>query len=294
MQNGSPIWQTAVFFAALLFLLWQIWRGWRAGFARGGMQFGAILVSLSLGCLAAKLAAVPFGGLDNLPGFIAGIVVGGALGIFLLVTIWILAAVLFKRTGHQGSGVFRISWGAGGALFGFLIGLTALWGGISIVRSLGALAESRVETSDNPRSAQPAVAEGLLALKKSLELGSGGRFLASVDALSPEFYELVLQIGKLKSDEQAMLRFCEHPGIQEVLQNPRIVDLANDPDVIRASKERNIFLFFDNKAVAAAIADPALAEQLKKVDLRAALKFALESPPPSPAPSQTQSPAKRK
>ena len=140
----------------------------------------------------------------------------------------------------------------------------------------------------------PPVAEGLLALKKSLELGSGGRFLASVDALSPEFYELVLQIGKLTSDEQAMLRFCEHPGIQEVLQNPRIVDLANDPGVIRASKERNIFLFFDNKAVAAAIADPALAEQLKKVDLRAALKFALESPPPSPAPSQTQSPAKRK
>ncbi|MGA7881742.1 MAG: hypothetical protein WCD63_12835, partial [Terrimicrobiaceae bacterium] len=76
--------------------------------------------------------------------------------------------------------------------------------------------------------------------------------------------------------------------------NPRIVDLVNDPGVIRASKERNIFLFFDNKAVAAAIADPALAEQLKKVDLRAALKFALESPPPSPAPSQTQSPAKRK
>ncbi|MGB7793829.1 MAG: hypothetical protein WBL39_21740 [Terrimicrobiaceae bacterium] len=224
MHHGSPIWQTAVFFAALLFLLWQIWRGWRAGFARGGMQFGAILVSLSLGCLAAKLAAVPFGGLGNLPGFIAGIVVGGALGIFLLVTIWILAAVPFKRTGHQGSGVFRISWGAGGALFGFLIGLTALWGGISIVRSLGALAESRVAASDNPR----------------------------------------------------------------------IVDLVNDPGVIRASKERNIFLFFDNKAVAAAIADPALAEQLKKVDLRAALKFALESPPPSPAPSQTQSPAKRK
>ncbi|MGA9579839.1 MAG: hypothetical protein WBV90_19670, partial [Terrimicrobiaceae bacterium] len=151
MHHGSPIWQTAVFFAALLFLLWQIWRGWRAGFARGGMQFGAILVSLSLGCLAAKLAAVPFGGLGNLPGFIAGIVVGGALGIFLLVTIWILAAVPFKRTGHQGSGVFRISWGAGGALFGFLIGLTALWGGISIVRSLGALAESRVAASDNPR-----------------------------------------------------------------------------------------------------------------------------------------------
>ena len=237
---------------------------------------------------------MPFGGLGNLPGSIAGVVVGGALGIFLLVTIWILAAVLFKRTGNQGSGIFRIIWGAGGALFGLLIGLTVLWGGISIVRSLGTIAESRVETPDNRRPAQPAVAEGLLALKKSLELGSAGRFLTSVDVLPPDFYELFVQIGKLTSDEQAMRRFLEHPALQDILQNPRIVDLANDPGVIRACEEGNIFLFFDNEAVAAAIADPALAEQLKKVDLGAALKFALESSPPSPAPSQTQSPAKRK
>jgi hypothetical protein len=126
------------------------------------------------------------------------------------------------------------------------------------------------------------VADGLLTLKESIELGSAGRLLESVDALPPDFYELVLQIGKVTSDQQKMLRFLEYPGIQKILQNPRILDLMNDPSVMQASKEKNIFLLLSNKTVAAAVEDRELAEQLKKIDSRAALKFALESPSPSP------------
>lgn len=291
MPHGSPIGQLALLFAAVVFLLWQTWRGWQGGLVRSGMHFGAIFVALSLGCLAAKLAAMPFGGLDTLPGFIAGMVLGGVVGILLFVTIWILAALLFKRTGHQVSGVLRIFWGVGGAFFGLLIGLTVLWGGVSIVRSAGALAESRVESRGPPR---PNLAGGLLTLKQSLELGSPGRFLASVDALPADFYAILLQIGQLTNNQRAMLRLLEYPGLQEILQNPRVVDLVNDPQVIKASREGNMFPLFGNEAVAAAMLDPLLTEQLRKIDLRAALKFALESPPPSPAPSQTVLPAKRK
>ncbi|MGB8464553.1 MAG: hypothetical protein WCE49_06390, partial [Terrimicrobiaceae bacterium] len=230
MQHGSPLWQMLLFFAGIVFLLWEIWRGWRAGFVRSGIHLGAILVSGSLGLLAAKLAAIPFGGLGNVPGFVAGTVVGGGLGILLFVAIWLLGALLLKRTDHQPSGVFRILWGAGGAFFGLLVGLTVLWGGISIVRTLGAFAESRVEArQDKPRPAQPGVAGGLLTLKESLELGSAGRFLDTVDPLPPDFYELVLQIGKLTSDQQALSRLLEYPGIQDIMQNPRVIDLMNDP-----------------------------------------------------------------
>ena len=286
MQHGSPLWQTALICAGILFLLWQIWRGWRAGVIRSGMQLAAILVSASLGLLAAKLAAIPFGGVGSLPGFLAGVVVGGGLGIFLLVAIWILGVVLFKRTDHQGSGLFRFLWGAGGAFFGLCFGLAVLWGGVSLVRSLGTFAESRVESRpDKPRPAPERVTGGLLTLKESLELGSAGRFLESVDALPPDFYELVLQIGKVTSDKKSMRRFLQYPGIQEILENPRIVDLMNDPGVIRASQEKSVFPLLSSKAVAAAVADPVLAEQFRKIDLRAALKFALESPSPAQAPS---------
>lgn len=293
MQHGSPLWQTALIIAGIIFLLLASWRGWRAGLVRSGMNAVAIIVSASMGFLAAKFAAAPFGGLGNIAGFLAGLAVGGGIGIFMLVAIWILGAVCFKRTEHQGSGVLRLLWGAGGAFFGLLVGLAILWGGISIVRSLGAFAESRVNP-DRPDSVQTRVASGLLTLKESLELGSTGRFLESVDALPPDFYELVLQVGKLTSEQKAMRRFLDYPGIQKVLQNPRVSDLMNDATVVRASKEKNIFLLLNNKSVVAALEDPALAEQLKRIDLRAALKFALESTPPSHSPSPEPSPKKRK
>jgi hypothetical protein len=168
MQHGSPLSQTALIFAGILFLLWEVWRGWRTGVIRSGMHLAAALVSASLGFLAAKLAAIPFGGFGSLPGLLAGVVVGGGLGVFLLVAIWILGAVLFKRTEHQGSGLFRFLWGAGGAFFGLLFGLAVLWGGVSIVRSLGTFAESRVESrSDRPRPGQERVTGGLRFASRS-------------------------------------------------------------------------------------------------------------------------------
>ena len=77
MQHGSPLWQTGPFFAGIIFLLWEIWRGWRVGVVRSGMHFAAILVSTSLGLLAAKLAGAPVRARQNIAVLPASIVVGG-------------------------------------------------------------------------------------------------------------------------------------------------------------------------------------------------------------------------
>ena len=295
-MRGSPFWQMAFLFAGVIFLLWQTWRGWRAGLFRGGVTFAAIVISSVLGLLAAELAAAPFGGLRYLSGCIAGVFAGGLVGAVLFLTIWLLGALSFKRTDHHAFGPLRLVWGVGGAFFGFLIGLAVLFGGISIVRSLGALAEPRVASAEPAEAAEPPakLAAGLVTLKKSLELGSTGRLLESADLVSPQFYELATEIGKLTSDPAKMLRFLDYPGIQEVVQNPRVIDLFADPEVLRAWQSKNILAILDNKSVAAALKDPVLAQQLKKVDLAAALKFALESPPPSPSPSPPPSPKKHR
>ena len=285
---GSPFWQTAFLFAGAIFLIWQVWRGWRAGLFRSGVNFAGILVSGVFGLLAAELAAAPFGGLRYLPGFLAGVVVGGGLGILLFFAIWLIGALTFKQTEHYAFGPLRFIWGIGGALFGFLFGWAILLGSISLVRTLGAVAEARLELPE-PSTPQPEttrrVTNGVATLKKSLELGSAGRLLESVDVLPPAFYELVAQFGRLTSDPEKMRRFLDYPSIQEVLQNPRVVDLFTDPDVVRACQDKNVLKIFNNQTVAAAWKDPVLAEQLRKVDLSAALKFALESPSPSPSPS---------
>jgi hypothetical protein len=187
-MSASPFWQTAFLFAGAIFLLWQIWRGWRAGLFRSGVNFAAILVSAVFGLLAAEIAAAPFGGLRYLPGFLAGLVVGGGLGIFLFFGIWLVGALTFKQTEHYAFGPLRFIWGVGGALFGFLLGLAILLVTVSLIRALGAVAEARLATQEpsalGPESMRR-LTNSLATLKKSLELGSAGRLLESVDVLPP-------------------------------------------------------------------------------------------------------------
>jgi hypothetical protein len=286
-MDGSPFWQATFLFVGLVFVIWQTWRGWRAGLFRSGVSLAAILLCFVMGFLVAELAAAPFGGLRYLPGFVAGVVVGGGLGVFLLFTIWLVGALTFKQTEHYGFGPLSFIWRIGGALFGFLIGLALLLGSISLVRSLGALLEPRVggrELTEAP-DLNARLTVGVVQLKKSLELGPVGPLLVAVDPLPPQFHRLAAQIGMFTGDQEKMQRFLQYPSIQDVLQNPRIASLFSDPELVRAWQDKDVLKIFNNQALADALKDPVVAEQLRKVDLSAALKFALEPPPPSPSPS---------
>jgi hypothetical protein len=301
MSHGSPFWQGILIFAALAFLAWEMWRGWRAGVIRSGISLAAIVVSALVAYLAGSLVASLFGGFRNVPGLAAGILVGGVLGTFVFVLIWFLGAVLFKRTEHQSSGLIRLLWGAGGALLGLALGLVVVWSGISVIRAMGALAGARVDSARKKAVAEspqqpvkpPKVATALVTLKQSLELGSAGKFVEAVDPLPSDFYELIAQIGKLSADQETMMRFLQYPGMREIMESPPMVELVNDPAVIRAAESRDVFSLMGNKALLAAVRDPALSGQLRKIDLRAAMKFALEPPAPPPSPSP-KPPVKKK
>jgi hypothetical protein len=117
-------------------------------------------------------------------------------------------------------------------------------------------------------------------LKESLELGPAGKFVESVDVLPPDFYELVVQVGRLTGDQQALMRFFEYPGMKEIMHNSKLGELLSDPAVVKAREEKDVAALLMNPKLRKAVEDPALAEQLKKVDLRAAMKFALEKPAP--------------
>lgn len=302
MPHGSPFWQGILFLAAILFLVWEAWRGWRSGLIRSGLNLAAMVVSAIVLYFGGMVASAPFGGLGTFAGFMAGLVVGGGLAFAAFALIWLIGALVFKRTEHQGSGLVKLFWGLGGAFFGLILGVFLLWGGISILRTLGVLAESRLSsfgptpspaaapahaTAEPPKSTFAGnTATNLVVLKKSLELGPAGKFVESVDVIPPDFYELILQIGQVTGSQEAMMRFIQYPGIQQIMNNPRMTDLLNDPAVIKAAEDRNYMGLVGNKALLKAVEDPALAEDLKKIDLRAALKFALETPPSSPSPSQ--------
>jgi uncharacterized membrane protein required for colicin V production len=296
-STGTPGWQMILLGGAALIVLWETWRGWRGGLVRSAIHLASLALSSFLGYYAAKIAAAPLGGFHDMSGLLTGVVVGSFVCVAVFVVMWIFSVVLFKRTDQQGSGIFRFLWGLGGAFFGFCLGMLIVWSGVSIIRGLGTFAAARMPSASATSAtehgagthvdAKSSIVGGLVTLKDSLEIGPLGKAVEATDPFTPEVYQLINQVGQVTGDQQVMLRFMQYPDIQHLLQNPRLAELVSDPSVMKSGQEGNILALMSNPALLSALEDPAFAAELKKVDLQAALKFALEKPTPTPSPSPT-------
>lgn len=297
MPQGSPFWQGVILLVAALFLFWEARRGWKNGVVRSGLNLAALVLASIIGYMAARAAAAPFGGFSDLGGLITGVLTGIGVALVILFIIWILGAVLFKRTEHQESGLVRFFWGLGGAFFGILMGLIFICGAITMIRGLGALGQARLQSqpstattpgvpSANAPDKPPAIANAVVTLKESLELGPVGQIVEQVDPIPEDVYVLISDAARVVNDPSLLNRMVEYPGIQQMMQHPKIAALLSDPAVVKAAEERNIMALISNKTMVAAAQDPELSKELSQIDIRAALKFALEKPATSPSPSQ--------
>ena len=274
---ASPFWQNAILYGAAIFLLWEVFAGWRRGLVRSALHFGAFVASGFLGLLAGQGAAALIGII--LPGvsFLVGLVIGSVVTIFVLGVCLFLSAVLFKRTSQQPPGLTRWLFGFGGAFFGLLTGLFLLWGGISLVRASGALAAPAAKEKDAPASTR-----ALANLKTSLEQGPLGGVVESVDLLPTEAYARIIRIGELSKNPDAMMRFLDDPGVQKILAHPRMQAVLNDPKVVQGAETKNYLVLFQSPALLAAATDPSLQKLVLELDLQKALDHAL---PPAQNPA---------
>lgn len=291
LLDGSPEWQRYLFIAATLFLIWEVWRGWKYGAVRGLLRLAALFCAWIGGTTAAGATGTVIGFVTKEPPLLAPAIVGLTVAVVIYILLSLAAGLLFKTTEHH-SGVVRWGFGVGGALCGLIYGLLLLWGGITMIRGLGALGEMRVVQARNEgRSlAGEKKALFLIKLKESLELGATGKTLKNADPLPTAFYDNIVKVSMVAGNQQALERFCQYPATLRIIANPHIAALLQDPQLEKAAQSRNIFPLIHNKHVQAAMNNPELMAEFRSFDLTAALDYALEPeaparkiPPPSPA-----------
>ena len=292
LLDGSPEWQRYIFLAATIFLIWEVWRGWRLGAVRGLLRLAALFCAWIGGSTAAGATGTIVAFFSKVPPLIAPGVAGLTVGIGIYIGISLLAGLLFKKTEHH-KGVVRWGFGLGGAVCGFIFGLLFLWAGITLIRGLGACGELRIMQARNEgRSAgTEKAALFLIKLKESLELGTTGKSLKRADPLPAAFYDNIVKISMVAGDQQALERFCQYPETLKIIANPKVAAIIQDPALEKAAEKKNILPLLQNKNVQAAANDPRLLEQLKAFDLTAALDFALtpEVKPANGSPSAASS-----
>jgi hypothetical protein len=280
MPEPSALWQNGVLYVAALFLLWEIYSGWRRGLIRSGLHFGAFVGSGIIGLLVGKTIAAGVGLVMPGMALASGIVAGTTSALATLGLCLFLSAFLFKRTSQQPPGLMRWLFGVGGAFFGLLTGLFLLWGAITLVRTSGTLASSN---SFSPLSAP------LSKVKSALEQGPMGGLVESVDIMPTDAYTNIARLGTLSKNPDAMMRFLDYPGVQEVITHPKVSALLQDRELIQAAESKDYLALLQNRALRDAAGDPDLQRLVMDIDLQKALDYAM----PDGQDSTTQKPKKK-
>ena len=281
--------------AAAIFLFLYSFRGWRLGPVRQLIGIIALLAAYADAYLFSA-ATVPFFHSLTLPNFVAQALGGLILAVITYVAVVTLGGVLFKKTTDQKSTLVWFVYGASGSLVGMILGLAIILAVVIVIRVLGTLADvptKDVSAASPPTSVaapsgfgasatpaahtetlKPAVSS-LVQMKHSLSQGVVGEALQTVDPIPKDVYVTLGKIGRVTSSTNAIARFLTYPGAKDLVNDPDIAALRNDPEITRAAQAQDLITLARNPKVVKACNNAKLSAKLKKLEFKKALDYAL-------------------
>ncbi len=114
----------------------------------------------------------------------------------------------------------------------------------------------------------------LARLKKSIELGGVGDVVKQTDVLPAGIYETLGKVGEIFAKPERAVRFLSYPGVAQLADNPRILALRADPEIQQMLEQGRLWDLLQDDRLIEAANDPDLARQIKSLDFKAALEYA--------------------
>lgn len=288
MNNSSPAWQTVFVSFAVLLILFETIRGWRLGVVRQVVRLLALILAYGGALFGGRILLPAIRPLVKLPDLFISVLAGAILALAIYAAVNLLGALLFKRTGQQPAGLFRLFYGLCGAGLGIFFGLFSVWLVVVGIRSLGAIANAELHsqapphaqltaqrTPTQPNESNPLI-HTLARLNNSIELGPLGKTVKAVDVVPAQTYQTLGKLGTVVSTPQSAERFLSYPGARELTENPRLIALRDDPEVMALIQQGRFLDLFQNPKLIEALNDPALAAQVKSFQFQKALDYALK------------------
>lgn len=271
---------------ACLLVALRAWRGWRLGVARQLISLCALAAAYPVAYFGGP-RTVPFLRIVGFPDPLLAVIGGAILGLIVFVLINLFGALLFKRTAQQGVGAVRYSYGLLGAFFGAIFGLMLVWVVAMGVRVLGTLAqtEARIEKAPSrpaiartkPAPPPSAVIRALVEMKESLDHGTTGRVIDSVDPIPDQVYATLAKVGEMVGREESVARFLEYPGVRPLAEHPKVAVLQRDPEILKEVARHDYLALLRNRRIVEAANDPEVAGLVKRLEFEKALDYALRS-----------------
>lgn len=127
-----------------------------------------------------------------------------------------------------------------------------------------------------PSEDEAPLTTSLARLKNSLEMGVIGNAVKKVDVVPQKTYDVIEKVGAVAANPQNAERFLEFPGARELSEHPKIIALRNDQEIAQMLAQGQFLELIQDHRIVDAANDPDLKARLKKFDLNAALNYATQ------------------
>jgi hypothetical protein len=127
-----------------------------------------------------------------------------------------------------------------------------------------------------PNEDQAPLTTSLARLKNSLEMGVIGDAVKKADVVPQKTYDLIEKVGAIAANPQYAERFLEFPGAKDLSEHPKIIALRNDSEVTQMFAQGRLLELVQDPRIIDAANDPDLRARLKKFDLNTALNYATQ------------------
>jgi hypothetical protein len=267
-----------------LLMLVQSVRGWRTGVVRQLVNLVALVLAYGVAIISGRLMTPVIHRLGY-PDLLLSVTAGSLIGWIVYCVLKKVGSRLFRRTDQQRAGLWRLGYGAGGSVLGFVGALVTVWLSMVTIRCLGTVAQAEINLAATPEAQHQGVTVSPMALelvrfKQSLDSGPTGMVLNGTDPVPNRVYLILDKITKVISNVDSMQRFVSYPGTKVLSQNPRIIALQKDPQVTRQVAQRDFVGLLGNPKIVAAVNDPSLETLVRNFELEKALDYALAANPP--------------
>jgi hypothetical protein len=123
---------------------------------------------------------------------------------------------------------------------------------------------------------QAPLTTSLARLKNSLEMGVIGNAVKKIDVVPQQTYDVIEKVGAVAANPQNAERFLSFPGARELSEHPKIIALRNDQEISQMLGQGRLLELIQDPRIIDAANDPDLRARLKKFDLNAALTYATQ------------------
>jgi uncharacterized membrane protein required for colicin V production len=261
---------------AVVVLLVSALHGWVNGLPRMVLELASLILASTLAWTFHSAIGAVLKTFLPLPS-LALEVVGGLCIVFTVVVVFKLIGFLFvKKTKHYSTG-FKAVFGISGAALGFLEGLFFVTLFCLMIQAIGTVSEIQLaaQMKETPQVKPHPLVSTIVNIKKSIDGSFVGPILKSIDPVPPSIYVCFRKFDALVRDPAAMDRFLAFPKTRELLAHPKLVAVAQDPQLRQDFYERHLEKVVTSKQVIGALSDPDVQKKLMEFPWKGALDFAV-------------------